>query len=208
MKTIKDRLNEEMAKRDWNGSRLAKESGVPQATIQRILAGIVNDMRRESVIKCAVALGMTESELRFGNKDSGGVENNLKRVPLLDWNELDNYKKIAFNTRYALEGEEDRNMVNVTHGHEGCFALKVKCDTMKPEFSLNDIIVVDPNAKAKSGDFVIAVIAGQPTFKQLIVDMRDLFLKPLNPDYPIKPLKLDHYTDIIGVVVEKIKVYT
>lgn len=50
------------------------------------------------------------------------------------------------------------------------------------------------------GDNVIALnIANETTFKQLVKDGGDLYLKPLNSRYPIKPLGTGR---VIGVVRE------
>ncbi len=51
-----------------------------------------------------------------------------------------------------------------------------------------------------SGDYVIALRDGnQATFKQLVADGGDLYLKPLNPRYPIRLLGA---AVVIGVVRE------
>ena len=83
------------------------------------------------------------------------------------------------------------------------FALRVNGDSMEPEFREGMILVVEPELDPLPGDFVIAKNCGEETtFKQLVRDGSDWFLKPLNDRYPIKPLGNAH---IIGVVraVEK-----
>jgi len=53
---------------------------------------------------------------------------------------------------------------------------------------------------AEPGDYVIALNqSNETTFKQLVKDGGDLYLKPLNSRYPIKPL---NGARIIGVVRE------
>jgi SOS-response transcriptional repressor LexA len=59
---------------------------------------------------------------------------------------------------------------------------------MKPEFAPNDVIVIDPIRIAKSNDFVVVMIKDSTTFKRLIVDAGEQFLKPLNSDYPTRPI--------------------
>jgi SOS-response transcriptional repressor LexA len=54
--------------------------------------------------------------------------------------------------------------------------------------------------EAVSGDYVIAVNeSNETTFKQLVKDGGDLYLKPLNSRYPLKPLGSAR---VIGVVRE------
>jgi SOS-response transcriptional repressor LexA len=83
------------------------------------------------------------------------------------------------------------------------FALRVSGDSMEPDFHAGMILVVEPDMEPMPGDFVIARNGeDETTFKQLVKDGGDWYLKPLNPRYPIKPLGRSM---IIGVVraVEK-----
>lgn len=84
------------------------------------------------------------------------------------------------------------------------YALRVHGDSMVSEvadsFPEGSIIVVEPEMDALPGDYVIAVNEqGETTFKQLIKDGGDLYLKPLNTRYPIKLLG---QARVIGVVRE------
>lgn len=78
------------------------------------------------------------------------------------------------------------------------FALRVSGDSMEPEFKEGAILIVEPELEAQPGDFVIVKNADEETtFKQLIKDGADWYLKPLNERYPIKLLGR---SKIIGVV--------
>lgn len=83
------------------------------------------------------------------------------------------------------------------------FALRVQGDSMEPEFTEGMVLIVEPELDPQPGDYVIAKNGNEETtFKQLIRDGADWYLKPLNSRYPIKPLA---ESSIIGVVraVEK-----
>jgi SOS-response transcriptional repressor LexA len=83
------------------------------------------------------------------------------------------------------------------------FALRVKGDSMEPEFPSGVVIVVEPDLEPNPGDFVVVRNGGgEATFKQLVRDGEDWYLKPINPRYPIKPLGHSH---VVGVVREMIK---
>jgi SOS-response transcriptional repressor LexA len=85
------------------------------------------------------------------------------------------------------------------------FALKVEGDSMEPKFEEGRILIVEPDTEARPGDYVIAKNGdNEATFKQLIRDGGDFFLKPLNPRYPIRPLG---DAKIIGVVVQSFENY-
>jgi transcriptional regulator with XRE-family HTH domain len=64
MNKLRETLQREMKKRDWNAYDLENRSGVPQPTIHRFLTGKHDDLRSKNVIKIAKAMGLTESQLR------------------------------------------------------------------------------------------------------------------------------------------------
>lgn len=83
------------------------------------------------------------------------------------------------------------------------FALRVTGDSMEPDFTEGMLLVVEPKLDPQPGDYVIAKNGSEETtFKQLVKDGADWYLKPLNSRYPIKPLA---ECTVIGVVraVEK-----
>lgn len=83
------------------------------------------------------------------------------------------------------------------------FALRVVGDSMEPEFQEGMILIIEPEMDPNPGDFVVARSSEDATtFKQLVRDGADWYLKPLNTRYPIKPLG---DSKIIGVLraVEK-----
>jgi SOS-response transcriptional repressor LexA len=78
------------------------------------------------------------------------------------------------------------------------FAMRVQGDSMEPKFTEGMLLIVEPELDAQHGDYVIVKNGSEETtFKQLVKDGQDWFLKPLNPRYPIKPLGTN---TIIGVV--------
>lgn len=88
------------------------------------------------------------------------------------------------------------------------FALKVRGDSMEPEFKEGDTIIIDPDIKPTPGDYVVARNEDQEaTFKKYRPRGRNaqgidvIELVPLNEDYPI--LRSDvSPIEIIGTLVE------
>lgn len=62
---------------------------------------------------------------------------------------------------------------------------------MEPGFPNGGIIVVDPDVQPRPGSYVVVRLddSQQATFKQLVVDGGEQYLKPLNPRYPIMPVR-------------------
>lgn len=93
---------------------------------------------------------------------------------------------------------------------ENGFALKVRGVSMMPKFEPGDYIYVDPNygfLELKNGDLVV-VREGEndeATFKQLIIGdtTEDMYLKPLNPDWPEQKMTPKSEWELVGKVVGK-----
>jgi SOS-response transcriptional repressor LexA len=88
------------------------------------------------------------------------------------------------------------------------FALRIKGDSMEPEFREGDVVIVNPHVEAKPGDYVIVKNdAEKATFKQLKKFGDALVLHPLNSKYEDIELKKGVKYRIVGEVVKKEKRY-
>jgi len=120
-----------------------------------------------------------------------------KEVPVISWVQAGEFTE-------AVESWSSDEWVDTSAPvHRHTFALRVKGDSMEPDFPAGVIIVVEPDLEPNPGDYVVVRNGGgEATFKQLVRDGADWYLKPINPRYPIKPLGSSH---IVGVVREMIK---
>lgn len=85
----------------------------------------------------------------------------------------------------------------------GRFFLKIHGDSMV-EAGLNngDMVLVDKNQSAKSGDIIVAVINGEATVKRFIKKGNTFLLKPENKYYdPITINTEEDEFEIVGIVV-------
>jgi SOS-response transcriptional repressor LexA len=83
------------------------------------------------------------------------------------------------------------------------YALMVLGDSMAPEFADGDIVVVEPEGLARDGSYVIALVGGEWTLRQLRAAGEAWTLHALDPRYPTVPLAdLDA---VRGVVIQKSK---
>ncbi len=80
------------------------------------------------------------------------------------------------------------------------FVLQVLGDSMEPEFMDGHVIVIDPDARAMDGSFVLAKLAGEYIFRQLALRDGHYFLVPLNAHYPTA--EIPGLEDVLGVIVE------
>ena len=90
-------------------------------------------------------------------------------------------------------------------GEEGCFALRIRGDSMVGAGILDgDKVVVRPQPDARNGDIVIALLGDEATCKRFRKDGCGVWLLPENPAYP--PLD-GREASIIGKVKAVIREY-
>ena len=83
------------------------------------------------------------------------------------------------------------------------FALMVLGDSMEPEFVEGDIIVIEPEGLAVEGSYVMAWLADEWIFRQLVGREGDWKLQALNPNYPTA--SIPDLSVIKGVIIQKSK---
>jgi len=122
------------------------------------------------------------------------------RVPLISWVQAGHAAEVV-DLLHPGDGFEWIDTTCQIRHHT--YALRVMGDSMAPDFPNGSILIVEPDMEPQPGDYVIAKNGDdEATFKQLIKDGADYYLKPLNERYPIKPL--GQY-QVIGVVRELVR---
>lgn len=124
-------------------------------------------------------------------------------VPVISWVQAG-----AWTTVEAVpEGTqfEDWLPPNQKCGKHG-YGLEVVGESMLPDFRPEDKIYVNPDFQIndlKTGDLVIVSCQGdsEATFKKLIVESGNMYLQPLNPDWPEKTIVLEDGCKLVGKVV-------
>lgn len=177
-------------------TQLSRKTGIGQPVIFRIATGETDNPKLATIRPIANYFKKSISQL-VGDEPllSEQVFKYITRVPLInmtdsvDWQ---NSKNINDDTQYIICD----CIVS-----ESAFAVRVEDVTMAPQFQPGTILIVDPNRNAKDRDFVIAHNKEHrnATFKQLLIDGDEQYLKPINPDFRTSPISDDHM--ILGTVV-------
>lgn len=91
----------------------------------------------------------------------------------------------------------------VDHACSGAesFALMVLGDSMVPEFSEGDVIVIEPEGLATDGSFVLAFWQDEWIFRQLVRSDAGWCLRALNPRY--SDIALPDLNPVRGVITQK-----
>lgn len=83
------------------------------------------------------------------------------------------------------------------------FALMVLGDSMAPEFTEGEIIVIEPSGQAGDGSYVLARVDDEWIFRQLRSNGSHWRLAPLNPAYAA--VDIADLTPVRGVIIQKSK---
>lgn len=201
-------LTQEQVGNHCNVSREAVSSW-EKGTIKRITGE--NLLRLATLFETTPAEILTGQPLRSSDKSYSDLNQpilngpnvelmpgkKLGKVPLISWVAAGAMKEAIdnFQPGYAEEWVETAAPI-----HQHTFALRVRGDSMAPKFYEGMVIIVEPDRAAVPGNYVIARNGDhEATFKQLVQDGSDYYLKPVNPQYPTKVLTPD--TIICGVVI-------
>jgi SOS-response transcriptional repressor LexA len=213
MNTWTTRLRERMKALQLTQEALADKLDVTRGAVTHYLAE-----RREpplkqlkklaQILKCDPAwlqFGVTSKE-PASTKDKQDKEKTTATstgVPIIHWHEVAGFstpeKAINNKTEFAPYSCHQKNKSRL-------FALRVKGDAMiaatgrEKSFHESDLLIVNPDADPKHGDYVIVVLPGakEATFKQYVIDGGVKYLKPLNLQYPMTPINKN--ARICGVV--------
>ncbi|CAN5731973.1 LexA family transcriptional regulator [soil metagenome] len=193
------RIKEGRRRLGMSEQQFADAIGVTRGAVQQWEKANGTAPKRTTQPRVAQVLGLSVAELMTGSNVSSGADMRGE-VPLVSEVEAGRYTAIGnFKPRSGLE------LVPVTvQVKRHTFALRVYGDSMisdsNDSFPAGSLLIVEPDLEAQPGDYVIVKNAeGETTFKQLIKDGGEFYLKPLNTRYPIKPLG---GAEVIGVVRE------
>lgn len=145
----------------------------------------------------AKVLGLSVAQLMSGESNTEAGPGITGSVPLLSSVQAGLYTMHVDNFDVGDDGGADLVPTSVPIKRH-TFALRVNGDSMEPDFREGMILIIEPEMDPQPGDFVIAKNGDdETTFKQLVKDGADWYLKPCNPRWPMKPLG---DAKVIGVV--------
>ena len=181
--------------------QLSEMVGIAQQSLQKIENGTTKNPRNIQAL--ANALDCAPEFLQFGIGD--GENSNVApgptlkaAVPLISWVQAGAWSEISEIKAYDAE----RYLCPVNCS-DLTFALKVQGVSMEPKFFDGDLIFVDPEAECIHGSYVVARLDdnNEATFKQLIIESGQKFLKAANPNWPDQLIPINGNCTLVGKVV-------
>ncbi|MEC6147543.1 LexA family protein [Klebsiella pneumoniae] len=183
---------------------LAQKVGVVRRQIAAYEGGEARP-REKALQNLAAALGTTTEWLAQG-KGSGPDVSSVKRTVTVREIPVLTHVQARFESLDdLLKTASIKDFIPAPQGaNEYCFAVEIQGDSMSSgegiSFPPGTIVTFDSSLEAVSGDFVMCVLNddSDATFKQLILDQHQIYLKPLNRLYPMfQP----DFIEIVGVAI-------
>ena len=189
---------------------LARGVNMPPPTIHRLVTGKSTRPYESSLKPIADFFSISVDELTgeaspLDDSNEKITNNSLKTIhylPIIPWEKLQDV-------------QIDKNMIeNIPFAgiiSKESFASKLNDSSMEPLFPRGSMLLFDPNKPFKDRSFVLVQLqeATVPVFRQLIIDLDQKYLKPLNPDLNAFKMRLLGENDnIIATLVEARQTYT
>lgn len=179
---------------------LGEVLGVSEGAVSQYETG-KREADYETTLKAAEYFGCTVDYLLRGGENSPRRE--VVRIPVLG-------TVPAGAPLEAIEDVQDWEEIpaSMTVGGKEYFGLRVKGDSMYPQFLDGDTVIVRKQESCSSGDICVVYVNGyDATLKQVqLGDDGSITLKPRNPEYPPRTYTASESEalpiSIAGVVVE------
>lgn len=187
---------------------LAQKVGVVRRQIAAYEGGEARP-REKALHNLAAALGTTTEWLSQGAGKGPDIRNVKRTITVIEIPLYANTPSLWLDPLINGEPSVIDFIQSPLRDGEGLFALRINGDSMASSgpfsFPEGTIVTFDPNKEVKHGDFVLCVLDGanEATFKQLVIDQQQIYLKALNPAYPLIPFERN--SAVIGVAVHSQK---
>lgn len=200
-------LSRLMFERKLRATDLARELGLPQPTVHRMVTGKCPNPHRSSLEPIARYFNVTIDQLKgetplpdalWGDSLLPIKMTGSRHVPIVKWQNLPDL------TLPAVE-EDNQFLIAAPDLGKQCFATYMNDSSMEPHFSIGTTLILDPEKTPKDRSFVLIKLqeTDLPVFRQLLVDAEYQYLKALNPDLSAFQMRLLEDGDkILGTLVE------
>lgn len=201
---MKDIIKSQREKLKLTYEEIGNYVGVGKSTVKKWESGYIANMRRDKIQKLAEVLRVTPDYLMGweSNVTPISLPKNIVHIPVLG----------SIPAGMPIEAVQDIiEWVDIpeewTHGNRQYFGLKVKGDSMFPEYLEGDTVIIRKQPCCESGsDCAVMVNDTEATLKRVQLYEDGIELEAVNPMYGKKFFTDEEVTDlpvnILGVVIE------
>ncbi len=176
--------------------------GVQRAAVQKWESGKTQNLKRDTLKKLAEFFGVSPATFIAEGSFENPVEESHISVPVYGYIPAG----VPMEAIEEVLGYEDVPS-NWARGNKEFFALKIKGDSMYPNYLPGDIVIFEKAETAETGKDVAVMINGdEATFKRIERRIDGVTIHPLNPSYPPRTFSNTEIRDlpvrIIGIAKE------
>lgn len=197
MTNISGKLIALMARSGLNTTQLAKETKIPQATLHKIITNESQKPRAATLKKLADYFNIDIQDLILSAEEIYAVEKRSV-LPVIKWAEINDWlNEGSFNTK--------RFITISRHVSKTAFAT-ISTDSIIPQFKNGATLIFEPNLIPKDGSIVLLKLHQHEDIllRQLIIDVQQKFIKPLNPDLAARISPIDSKDKILATLIQVI----
>ena len=203
------RLKKLIEEKGVTQQEVASAIGIKQPSLNAWLTGRTRSVRSENLIPLATYFGVDPNWLLTGRKERAGKDFRIAESEVIytlpEPGRPVLLSVTAGGIREAIARIHPDNtewiVPDSVESKDSSAWLIIENDSMEPDFSEGDLILIDPDSRWENGSYVVAANAeGHWTFKKLVRDGCDWYLKPLNEKYPTRQISEDMV--IVGRAVE------
>lgn len=212
MDTFANRLQKAMNLRNIKATELSEKAKIPKSAISQYLSGLY-EAKQKSIFKLALVLNVNEAWLM--GLDVPMEKNYDNDITSIGQKLKSHATVFVYGTIPAgvpMECIEDiidieEIPANMLKGGKQYFGLRVKGDSMEPEYLDGDTLILLKQENCENGDDCVVMVNGNDgTFKRVFKNETGIILQPLNNKYSPIPYTNEQIEQlpvrILGIVEE------
>jgi len=194
-------LKELMYRKNLSPTEFARQAGLPQPTVHRLLVGKTEDPKLSTLSLIAsffsVSIDQLVGKVSLDEPLSHQKGRALLSIPIISW---ENATETSFTEKLNRNNWDDWFYIDINVSPLS-FGLKSK-RSMEPRFPTGSILTVDPSATPRDGDLVIVYYKDtkEATVREIILDGRKQSLQHIVENSLSE--ELTNEIKIIGVIVQ------
>lgn len=189
-----------------NDAELARETGIPQATIYRLVSGMTDDPKVSTLKPLASFFNITIGQL-LGEEPLppnmterfAGSNQWIYRLPIISWEQARDWQETVNKLSYSNWSDWCSTNFPVSNS---AYALQVMVKTLAPPFTEGAAVIVEPNLQPEDGDTVVIHSSGMNAvaLRRWMIDAGEIWLAPLQTS--IGATKLGNNHAVCGVAIQ------
>lgn len=185
-------------------AELARQTDLPQATINRILLGGTKDPRASTLKAIASYFAISVDQLLgdtpLATPAKGAYKSDIASavaIPIITWEDVPNW----FNLREMLNPNNHSAWLTIDHKvNNHCFCVP-SLRSMEPKFLTGSLLIIDPDREYRDGSYIIVLNQDKlPCIRRVLIQNAATYLAWIDQSLPPYPLlDSDH---VVGTIIE------